>query len=212
VLLPTSCGSFTARLVADLSPTILPGGASRCLGDFETRLTLCAAPGRIGEVSVSQAAGDNRFRDPRTHIYALAMADIIVVCQRCAGAAVVRTEDDQSQHWHVRPRRLHCLSCAYTMTWDPATASRWGGPFDPFFGWPLWLQASCCGGKTLWAFNPEHLDLIEGYVRARLRERRHERAYTSLLEKLPAWIKSAKNRDDVLRTIRRLRATMPGDV
>jgi hypothetical protein len=107
---------------------------------------------------------------------------------------------------------LSCLNCAYTAVWQPSAASYWGGPFDPFFGRPLWLQASCCGGKTLWAFNREHLDLIDDYVRARLRERGHDRAHMSMLEKLPTWIKSAKNRDEIARTIQRLRATLPSAV
>lgn len=32
----------------------------------------------------------------------------------------------------------------------------------------------------------------------------------SLVERLPAWVKSAKHREELLRTIRRLRASVPG--
>ncbi|GII25507.1 hypothetical protein Pme01_51040 [Planosporangium mesophilum] len=142
------------------------------------------------------------------------MSDIIVVCPRCGGTAVVRPQTDPTTAlpWFC-PRNLSCLACAYSATWQPeGSSSCWGGPFDPYFRRPLWLQASCCGGKTLWAFNREHLELIDGYVRARLRERGPERPYTSLLEKLPAWIKSAKHRDEITRTIQRLRATLPSEV
>lgn len=151
--------------------------------------------------------GDDRFCDPRTHLYTLAMSDIIVVCPRCASAAVVRTRHDPTTHPLSCPRRLSCLRCAYSAVWQPPAASYWSGPLDPFFRQPLWLQAPCCGGNTLWAFNTEHLDLIDNYVRARLRERGHDRAHASLLEKLPAWIKSAKHREEITRTIQRLRAT-----
>ncbi len=157
------------------------------------------------------SGADDRFRDPRTHLYALAMADIIVVCPRCGGAAVVRPQSGATAGPRFCPRNLSCLACAYSAAWQPRSASCWGGPFDPFFRRPVWLQASCCGGKTLWAFNSEHLDLIDGYVRARLRERGPDRAYTSLLEKLPAWIKSAKRRDEITR-IHRLRATLPSEL
>jgi hypothetical protein len=163
-------------------------------------------------MEIRQPGDDDRFRDPRTRLYSLADADIIVVCPRCGSAAVVRTRHDPTAHWFDCPRHLSCLTCAYTAEWQRPASWSWGGPFDPFFKRPLWLQASCCGGKTLWALNREHLDLIDSYVRARLRERSHDRAHMSLLEKLPAWIKSAKNRDEVARTIQRLRATLPSEV
>ncbi|WP_409496634.1 hypothetical protein [Amycolatopsis sp. cmx-11-12] len=59
----------------------------------------------------------------------------------------------------------------------------WNRPVDPFFREPLWLRADCCGGNTLWAFHERHLDLIERFVAAKLR-------------------------DKVLRTIAKLRATL----
>lgn len=161
-------------------------------------------------MDVRHPSDDGRFRDPRTHIYSLADAGIIVVCPQCFEGAIVRTRHDPTRHWFSCYRHLSCLDCAYTAVWQPSAGSSWGDhAFDPFFRRPLWLQASCCGGKTLWAFNREHLDLIDGYVRARLRERGHDHAFTSLLEKLPSWIKSAKNRDEIVRTIQHLRERLP---
>lgn len=80
-------------------------------------------------------------------------------------------------------------------------------PVDPFFGLPLWLQTPCCG-QTLWALNVEHLDVLEGYVAARLREKKPNTAYT-MLEILPRWMKTARHRDEVLRAITRLRESLP---
>lgn len=172
-----------------------------------------SSTGHNDQMDVRQPGDDERFRDPLTDIYTLAEAGMIVVCPRCASAAVVRTQHASATPLRFWPRRLSCLRCAQTAVWQPQPPSyRWGGPFDPFFEQPLWLQASCCGGKTLWAFNKEHLDLIDNYVRARLRERGHDRAYASLLEKLPAWIKSAKHRDEITRAIERLRTTLPSAV
>jgi hypothetical protein len=62
----------------------------------------------------------------------------------------------------------------------------------------------CCGGRTLWALNEAHLTLLEDYVAARLRERGQAEGMT-LVARLPAWLKSAKNRGEVLRVITRLR-------
>jgi hypothetical protein len=67
----------------------------------------------------------------------------------------------------------------------------------------------CCGGRTLWAFNERHLEILEAYVGARIRERGEYRGMT-MLAKLPAWLKSAKNRDVILRSICRLRTSLHG--
>ena len=79
-----------------------------------------------------------------------------------------------------------------------------GGPDDPFFGLPLWLRVDCCG-HVLWAYNRDHLDLIEAYVSARLRKRGMPPHGMSMVEQLPAWMKDAKHRDDILSGIRKLR-------
>jgi ribosomal protein S27E len=136
-----------------------------------------------------------RFSDPKIELRELAGADIHVVCPRCEARAVVTTVHDA--------RRVVCSGCGHTAQW-PGRSSHWGGPVDPYFQLPLWLQADC-RGKTLWAFNEVHLDLIEAYVAAGIRERGHGPPRMSLVSRLPAWIKFAKNRDDVLRTIRRIR-------
>jgi hypothetical protein len=84
----------------------------------------------------------------------------------------------------------------------------WGGQVDPFFRLPLWLTAECCGGHTLWAFNERHLDLLEAFVAARLRERGTGPGGLTLVARLPTWLKRAKHRGEILRVIRRLRASL----
>jgi hypothetical protein len=79
---------------------------------------------------------------------------------------------------------------------------------DTRFGAPLWLSASCCGGQLLWANNLDHLDYLSDYVGATLRERPTPPEHTHLAWLLPSWIKHAKNRDEVLRTLQKLRATI----
>ncbi|MEV4184431.1 hypothetical protein AB0J28_23695 [Streptosporangium canum] len=108
-------------------------------------------------------------------------------------------------------RRLRCRECGYFKD-ETVGSAVVGGPVDPFFQRPVWLQASCCG-HVLWAYNVRHLDLLEAYVAAKLRERGDLAAWapTSLVERLPTWLKTAKNRAEVLRTIGRLRLTLPAD-
>jgi len=70
----------------------------------------------------------------------------------------------------------------------------------------LWLQVQC-RGRTLWALHEEHLDYLERYVAAGIRERVPNRN-GSQASRLPVWIKSAKNRDEVVRCLARLRASL----
>ncbi|MET7253827.1 hypothetical protein [Dyadobacter fermentans] len=73
---------------------------------------------------------------------------------------------------------------------------------DPVFGLRLWFQESI-KGDTFWASNREHLLEIRNYVTARLRERQTMRI-TTMVEKLPQFIKAAKNREAVLKAIERM--------
>ncbi len=54
---------------------------------------------------------------------------------------------------------------------------------------------------------------MEAYVAASLRERGDVEPYgaTSVLERLPAWIKSAKNRAEVVKTIQWMRKSAVAD-
>ncbi|RAY16859.1 TFIIB-type zinc ribbon-containing protein [Actinomadura craniellae] len=161
----------------------------------------------------AQSPTQERFTDPAVSLYALAADPIHVVCPACAGhAEVVPWLDGEpphpySAHW---PRRLVCRACGHARNWRETkkASSCWGGEVDPYFRQPLWLCADCCGGHTLWAFNERHLDILENYVSARLRER-GEYVGMTMLARLPAWLKSAKHRTEILRTIGRLRASLP---
>lgn len=73
---------------------------------------------------------------------------------------------------------------------------------DPFFRLPLWLRGPV-KKHLFWAYNYEHLATLKGYIGARLRTR-SGKGYTSMVEKLPAWISSAKNREELVRLIGQL--------
>jgi hypothetical protein len=156
-----------------------------------------------------------RFRDPLLRLPFFS-GEILVRCPRCDARAHIRPEsrpEDASRPRPGSPRRLTCPSCGLADRWTmPRSANgrfgfypEFGGPDDPYFGFPLWL-ATDCRGHVLWAYNLEHLDLLESYVSARLRERGSVTGSMSLVERLPAWIKDGSHRHDVLSGIRRLRA------
>lgn len=150
-----------------------------------------------------------------------------VVCPRCGRRATVRVDLD---HF-----RLTCSRCPLALDWTgqyltvvvdgrPVTLRRMHGAWfepesaryvsafsvqegvEPHFGVPLWLRAECCGGHLLWANNEEHLNYLENFVSATLREHRPGGAGLHLV--LPTWLKLAKNRDEILRSLRRIRTTL----
>ncbi|MGP3683292.1 hypothetical protein ACTVZO_01030 [Streptomyces sp. IBSNAI002] len=174
-------------------------------------------------MSGNAGASGERFRDRREHKYGYDFLDeVLVRCPRCDGCAAVTpypgipTGETAAGPWILDlDRRLLCTECGYFRDQEGRKAGSGGtdgtdGPVDPYCQRPLWLQASCCG-HVLWAYNGRHLHLLETYVAAKLRERGEPApgAPTSLVERLPTWMKTARNRTEVLRTIRRLSSTLP---
>lgn len=105
-----------------------------------------------------------------------------------------------------QPRKLSCLHCGYTSVHDGQSLCM-GGPHDVYFRLPLWLQTPCCN-ETLWAFNEQHLEFLEQYVTARQRIKfrsQDQFSNKTLAGRLPLWMKSAKNREKVLKGIARLK-------
>lgn len=162
-----------------------------------------------------------RFREPGT----LEWRDpVLVVCPRCGGRAAARDTETgarlqcdactlfrvwSGQDLHATSEGRDVLLVRRAGTWvDPGTGHPPPGAscprtHDARFGLPLWLVTGCCGGEVLWARNEVHLDYLEAYVAASLRDRSG-----GLSMKLPTWMKRASNRDEVLRAISRLRATL----
>ncbi|SFJ80810.1 hypothetical protein [Streptomyces pini] len=160
----------------------------------------------------------HRFRDRRHTKYDF-LDPILVACPGCgteARVAGIPHEPGHPLYPALAPRRLVCRACALSRTRggggpvfhrSPAGTAR-----DPYFGAPLLLQTRTRHG-LLWAYNLRHLDLIERYVRASLRERAHWYDIgtgKTLVASLPVWIKRGRNRDEILRAVRRARArTVP---
>jgi len=141
-------------------------------------------------------------------------------CQKCAKVlripsdeeAILTDDSGRIGSWSFRrsfsSRKLSCLHCSHTRVWKGEARGGYGGQCDCYFGLPLWLQTSCCG-KILWTFNEEHLSFLERYVTAK-----HHIKFSSagwirnktIASSLPNWIKLAKNRDEVLKGITKLKA------
>ncbi len=74
---------------------------------------------------------------------------------------------------------------------------------DQYFGLDFWYKTNF-KNNCFWAYNLEHLNEIEEYVTAGVRKR-HLGEYQSMIEKLPKWISSKKNREELLKTIDKLK-------
>lgn len=79
---------------------------------------------------------------------------------------------------------------------------------DPHFGMRLLLADSGRHG-ALWAYNAEHIEALKAYVNATLRERSGNAGNASMFSRLPAWLKSAKNREAVVRRLVKLKQLLP---
>jgi hypothetical protein len=146
-----------------------------------------------------------RFRDPGGRLWRYSDR-VLVRCPRCAGCAtVIRPAAEGCRG--AGETRLVCTGCGHAGR-PKARCRDSGGAADPFFGLPLWLQAPC-SGRTLWAYNAEHLAVLAGYVGAGVRERTSAPSAYTMVEILPLWMKLAKHRGEVLRVLDRLQRTLP---
>ena len=166
-----------------------------------------------------------KFKDDGEQIYAFG-EEFLVKCPKCASLAKVLLKDKNSDSDYplLSSRKIVCSRCGLTKIWNgkhiigvrtspldkqiPPRMLVVGGSFDWYFQESLWLQIECCG-ETLWAYNEKHLEFIENYVMAKLRARTPN-TNKSLASRLPQWMKSAKNRDEILRAIEKLKEKLNG--
>ena len=128
-----------------------------------------------------------------------------VYCHQCAHQITVAIPGVKAQKLAMK---VTCPTCgsqeAYKPTYTPsAPAPVRDVSTDPFFGMPLWYQESF-KGNVLWAYNAEHLLYLEQYIAAKLRERNGLVSMT-MVERLPLFIKSAKNREELLKLLGRMK-------
>jgi hypothetical protein len=148
-----------------------------------------------------------RFRDEKTWIESFQPA-ILIECPHCSKCVTLSCKQVSGTFEYT----YACLGCGSSDKHvDPSSLFSSHFSNEKRHRLNLWLQTSCCG-DILWALNEEHLTFLEGYVSAKLRERRPSEfgwSNHSLFGRLPRWVTSAKNRDEVLRGIRRLKQRLP---
>ncbi len=80
-----------------------------------------------------------------------------------------------------------------------------GEPTDPYLGLPLLLVTETRFGP-LWCYNEEHFAFLRDYVSAGQRRRTSATHHHSMFVRLPAWMKLAKNRAEMLKGLARIEA------
>ncbi len=121
---------------------------------------------------------------------------VLLACEKCGQCATLRkfTFPPKST---LRLGECSCLHCGHQ--WS-ITAGQ-----DFFIRGPLWLRMPC-HANVLWVLNRPHLEFLEQFIGAELREERmEEKSSRRLSSALPRWMLAAKNRNDVLRCLRKLR-------
>ena len=142
----------------------------------------------------------NRFQD-KHKVLADFYKEVWVVCPSCQHKAVATTVDEARV-------RLYCASCGYQK--ERSTSVVFQGEkvqfrtsADFFFETELWLQVPFKGDR-FFAYNLEHLEYLETYIAASLREHKNRTGFT-LLERLPKFYHDAKNRTALLKLIEKLK-------
>lgn len=160
---------------------------------------------------------DTRTKESyQTTVYEFVNKDIFVVCPKCEKKALIKATDFSFRQYTEDKIKLVCTSCGHskkliekpneilsTSKNDFISGRQYiiGGGIDPFFHLKLWLTKTY-GENLFWAYNYEHLDFIREHVEAKLRERNGQTIINrSLGSRLPKWITSKKNREQILKTI-----------
>lgn len=136
---------------------------------------------------------------------------VLVHCPKCDEAATIDARSGAL--------RVTCTACGYMKEVQPRSAAPRLIPRsalavynsgNTILGARLWLEAECCGGHRLWALNERHLNYLRAFVMStdRTREFPSPPGSRQLADRLPAWMVEAKHRDEVLRALDRLRATL----
>lgn len=125
-------------------------------------------------------------------------------CDNCGLSIEINIPNNKEK---VKDLTVHCPHCGTVRTYEPRNDAYTltyenTGIGDPVFNLPLWFQTEI-KGKVFWAYNREHLNEIRKYVSAKLRERQ-TMTHTTMVERLPNFIKTRKNREIIIKNIDKL--------
>lgn len=142
-----------------------------------------------------------RFQDENKRINDF-QTQVLVLCIACSKKAMAKVD------YTLKKARLFCPECSYnkevtTETTVLGVKGYWQLAAHEYFGAELWLQYPF-KDDVFFAFNDDHLNYLEQYIEATLREHK-DRTHFTLLEKLPKFYHESKNREGLLKIIKKLK-------
>lgn len=159
--------------------------------------------------------------------YSLRNEDFIdtidVVCPKCKTKALVLGGQPYGMIKEYEAQvRFSCLSCGYAIKYINTPESTFytnsngikrsgrilfmNAPCDPFFGFDVWYRIETTYG-LIWAYNISHLSVIEDYIADPQRSRNGiPNQNNSIASRLPQWAKDAKNREYLIKMIKRFKS------
>lgn len=134
------------------------------------------------------------------------------MCQNCERFYRINIDDKAKQNFSVL--NVSCPYCHEIMSGKVKkikanyyTYPSIQGGKDTFFGYELYFLTSF-KGRLVWAINREHLDYLIDYINADLREKHIlgvNYALKTASNDLPTFMKSAKNRKNILKILEKMR-------
>ena len=139
--------------------------------------------------------------------------EVHCVCPSCSSPAVIRANSRYAMPWIPTEVKFSCSRCAFRIDWP---SSRWVSRFDgydpsdavePYFGFSL-VAVEQVAGRSLGILSPSHADDLAYFIRARHRPRPENRKW-AMVNRLPTWVKLARNRVKVLKAINNAKQKFP---
>lgn len=140
----------------------------------------------------------NRFQDENLTKYDF-YKEVLIVCPSCSKKATTIVDFEACE---AKLFCTHC-SCIKKITTKFNKNGSVEVAANRYFDAELWLQSSF-KNDVFWAYNDNHLDYLERYISATLREHKDRTGFT-ILEKLPKFYHEAKNREGLLKIIAKLK-------
>lgn len=125
--------------------------------------------------------------------------EVLVVCPSCTKKATAIVDFDSCE------AKLFCSHCNFIKksTTKFRKNSNLITAAHIYFNAELWLLTSF-KNDFFYAYNNDHLEYLERYISATLREHKDRTRFT-ILEKLPKFYHEAKNRESLLKIIAKLK-------
>lgn len=140
----------------------------------------------------------NRFQDENLTKYDF-YKEVWIVCPSCEKKAIAKVD------FEIKLARLICINCGLNKetTIQISKNASLEMAANIYFNAELWLKAPF-KNDVFWAYNDKHLEYLERYISATLREHK-DRTHFTILEKLPKFYHEAKNREGLLKIIAKLK-------